>query len=882
MTIPISQVTCAELGSIPPAWRFDSLLFTPTLSYPRDGANICLEADVFSSAQIDLIWLIVPGATQYVLEWCNNSSFEGPSLRAVITPLLIYSLVKGVDIRVGETVYWRVSARDGFGAASDKSIARSVKYDCGDAASKEDLTKDKQYDVVLKVHGDDYMKCCESKMWSVELSYICKSQLDQPLLTVASITWSLGTDPSLNSPEIAESTSEFAIVRSCADTRADSQIFEVEVTVLFNEIQTAGTFSVTEKRKVFLDCHTPPRTQPWANYSSYPPALCVPYEYYDQYPIGDLNYVPFYSYYGYNYMLLAVGPVYKVPVPEPACPPSYVEFGDCCECFPPRIPFQVETSEGTLSGMLVKDGSNYNFVKDSSASITGLCPAVQTIATLACTEGAYSFTIRESCIEACHGDLCDGGLMLPEEIEGFFVTYDCEGASPAVTSSGQFTFIKQAGGNYRSTNINLCNNLVCYYYCTLDFGDGSFKIFKTCVTSSTTSDEVLTGTFAWDCQEGKAVGTFTYVENNDFDCCGELTFEVLLCTGAEYHVLKTDVTFPDCQIPSYTTEDEVFTLDATAEEVADATVRIGGSLTVDGECVCQDRDVFHREVMALEARVNIPLGRGMFSDGLLQTDLVQVRCELVSGDAGDLDTPCSYLYDIYDWYNTDEVLAQNQSPWWTRDPGSLWPALVGLAVRVGGMGGTVEPTAGDWQLFMCDEVMMFEEFACAYDYDYDDGSNTTVEPTTPSPEGDGACCYGQSGPTNCIVTSLDDCNNYLLSVFYGSGTDCDPSPCGVSEPTGACCFGSGLTGCMNTTQAHCATLSGDAVWQGYGTDCATVTCSVSPVLGTCCDPVALMTECISAVPEYDCENEYLGYWIGPDTTCFDCITGTTSPPTEPP
>lgn len=79
-----------------------------------------------------------------------------------------------------------------------------------------------------------------------------------------------------------------------------------------------------------------------------------------------------------------------------------------------------------------------------------------------------------------------------------------------------------------------------------------------------------------------------------------------------------------------------------------------------------------------------------------------VKCTQTGGSNGDGDSPPTYTYTIKDFY-TDEELATNQSPLWTRENGSFTPAEIGFGYR---------KEDGTWGLYECDEARTSDEFEC--------------------------------------------------------------------------------------------------------------------------------------------------------------------------
>lgn len=94
----------------------DVLLATVVLTEPRDGyADYKLVGQVFSPKVITMRWTASPGADFYVVQWCQNSAFRGPTLRGRKTSNLYLQLTEDAKGELERTsderwYYWRVFA----------------------------------------------------------------------------------------------------------------------------------------------------------------------------------------------------------------------------------------------------------------------------------------------------------------------------------------------------------------------------------------------------------------------------------------------------------------------------------------------------------------------------------------------------------------------------------------------------------------------------------------------------------------------------------------------------------------------------------------------------------------------------------------------------
>ncbi len=86
------------------------------------------------------------------------------------------------------------------------------------------------------------------------------------------------------------------------------------------------------------------------------------------------------------------------------------------------------------------------------------------------------------------------------------------------------------------------------------------------------------------------------------------------------------------------------------------------------------------------------------------------------------------------------------------------------------------------------------------------GDGTTCADLAPEDECGGACCYGQTGLTNCQrVSPRSVCafDAFPFTAYRGDGSTC-PQTCGVITDYGACCLPDGT--CINTTSAACSAV----------------------------------------------------------------------------
>lgn len=639
----IKQNICISGGYQGTTYRNDGLLGTPILLFPRDGANICLESTITYSSQIVFSWTPVVGATEYIVEWSNDANFSGPSLRAVITSNTYYSLVNNTDIRLGEAVYWRVFARNGTGSLSEKTIPRKISFNCPDFASPD---RADNFDVNLVIHGDDYLRCCEQKMWSSEVSYICEDQVGRPIASLVSLDWSVSTESGKGEPTIVESSNDVVIIESCGIDRETSQIFEIQLTATFNDLVRGDTFEKTVNKKVFLDCHSTIKDQPWARVFEDYPLLSVP-GYYDEYPLGDMTYADFVYPTDYNYqMITAVGPVFKVPIRFPGCAEPNVEL-ECCDCFPEAIGFQIETEYGTATGTLQWNGTKHVYNGPVTPSTSNICTSAQLHAELVCDGENFVFSATETCDAACVGFLCGKGI----DAGSLQLDYEAQNCvTSAVVDVGEFNLVKVSEGVYTTNHIEICPSSGQFIYLNIDLTDNSIEVHRLSYVGYALQDDIIySGTITPSlCTTTAFIEYFSVTDGDGSACCINFALTGLLCDNGEQYTLDPPpFSFPDCSNPLTIIQEDW--KDIISDPMATAFITIGGSIPAEPLCGCSgvyDEYGINVDYYGLEARVNIPIGCGLkFENGVISLDLTTIAGHGIR--VGETEYGCPYLF--IDW-----------------------------------------------------------------------------------------------------------------------------------------------------------------------------------------------------------------------------------------
>lgn len=190
-------------------FRNDSVLETPVLDSPGDGANLCKDVDsddqplTFTQGSLTgivLKWNSVPNVTSptgfFVVQWGNNSSLSGPTTRGrkISAPTTELELKFLDDIRMGEEIFWRVFAFNTTGGASAKSETRSLIFDCedkdGNLGSDGTESVCEFFDVEIEIDGPDTVKCGSKNLYGLNLKFNCITE-DGTLINELNVVWDL-------------------------------------------------------------------------------------------------------------------------------------------------------------------------------------------------------------------------------------------------------------------------------------------------------------------------------------------------------------------------------------------------------------------------------------------------------------------------------------------------------------------------------------------------------------------------------------------------------------------------------------------------------------------------------------------------------------------
>ena len=159
----------------------DVLLDAPVPSSPANRSVSCLgNGDTF-----DFTWGVVGSATGYVLQWCQNTQFSGPTLKSInVGNVTTYSLTVGSDIWIAQPYYWRVFAYSTNGGASPKSEPWELKVECPEDEGGESKTPECS-DVTITLTPPAQQSCEEGVCTDVSVSW------GSPGTSYVSHSWSI-------------------------------------------------------------------------------------------------------------------------------------------------------------------------------------------------------------------------------------------------------------------------------------------------------------------------------------------------------------------------------------------------------------------------------------------------------------------------------------------------------------------------------------------------------------------------------------------------------------------------------------------------------------------------------------------------------------------
>jgi len=336
-----TQITLDHAASFPSlTWREDIILPAPILVGPRNNSVFCLDSQI-GLGFIILQWNAVAGATEYLIQWSNNPQMQGASIReaVVVAPTTTYTLLRDVDIRQGEEIYWRVIAASGTSGAtgaSAQSETRKISYKCEDNEQQKEEDKSQEFDIYLEIGGKDWMECCDRATYFIYISYANRDQFGRELITLDSVEWSVKNES--GTVKIEDSANDFKkIIETCIE---ETQVIQICVNASFTDKLTSSTFNKQVCKCVTVDCAKPK----WRDLDCDQKAISVINKYQTGTTAQPLEHGP-----GWEYItgedspdfctkhVVATGPVFVVETEETQTECCGI-VTDCCDCVPEEIP----------------------------------------------------------------------------------------------------------------------------------------------------------------------------------------------------------------------------------------------------------------------------------------------------------------------------------------------------------------------------------------------------------------------------------------------------------------------------------------------------------------------------------------------------------------
>lgn len=198
----------------------DIRLDPPILTSPDKEERVCDPLD----QKVILRWLTVAGASHYVVQWCENSSFAGPTIRAekINAAMTIDQSTELLEstgqVELGRSYFWRVFAFSSLGGASESSEIRQFHYTCPSFEDGEEGTcEDANIEIVLQAEPANLKKGGTTVVYGA-YSYVG---------TLNSVTWSILSGDGF----IVASDNNSALIQANADANI-SVVVELKIQVV--------------------------------------------------------------------------------------------------------------------------------------------------------------------------------------------------------------------------------------------------------------------------------------------------------------------------------------------------------------------------------------------------------------------------------------------------------------------------------------------------------------------------------------------------------------------------------------------------------------------------------------------------------------------------
>ncbi len=259
----ISQQISFEIAQPGVTWRQDIALPEPLLRFPLDESRFCPQMYLLSgfSAGLTLYWTAIPGATFYVVQLGDNSSFTGPNVKGLKTSDTEIELNYIEHLRVSDQFFWRVAAYNNTGGVSVMSEVRSIKIACpetqGVSFNNENRSLYADIDspqicdttgVNIELGGPDWVRKTDgNRTWVLNVNYDCDS-FEGHEVSISDVIWEIRQSPS--SPvTVSEDTNDHIKLDISA---YDEEWFEIVAHVIF-ELTGVGFYECKAHKKILIE-----------------------------------------------------------------------------------------------------------------------------------------------------------------------------------------------------------------------------------------------------------------------------------------------------------------------------------------------------------------------------------------------------------------------------------------------------------------------------------------------------------------------------------------------------------------------------------------------------------------------------------------------------
>jgi len=255
-------------------WRSDVVLEPPVLLAPENESTVCPSntGGYDNPSGITLEWEDPVDADWIIIQVCDNSSFNGPTLRSVkvLAGEESYQLSLISEIRHGESVYWRAMAYSNSGGVSPKSDAWQFTYDCGSPGKKGGSPPSpagrrpslcELYEVKMEVAGPDVIMACSQENFNANVVWTCEDGDGNEILRLDSVQWSVENDPAHPGQITTQGPTNGMEVIVNIDCEF-SGLFAVVFCATFTHIPTSQQFVCCERKKFRVHERDIPQNKP--------------------------------------------------------------------------------------------------------------------------------------------------------------------------------------------------------------------------------------------------------------------------------------------------------------------------------------------------------------------------------------------------------------------------------------------------------------------------------------------------------------------------------------------------------------------------------------------------------------------------------------------